>query len=516
MKKLILIILILILILAGILIIKTITYPFVKIKDEEKSAQPIVESVSDSALYRFSQGIKIPTVSVGELGVFNFEPFEQLVTYLKSAYPEVHRNTQQYTVNNGFGHVYIWKGKNSSLKPILFLSHIDVVTPGDAPVKNETSDNIFQPQDKPLPSPTEIAKEWEYGPFSGAVAGGRIYGRGTMDMKGMLFSLMESMTALMKSGFVPERDIYLALGCDEEVGGLRGAKKIAEDFKSKGLTFDAVFDEGGVVMQKGALDGVNTDVALIGLAEKGFLSAKIKVNGLGGHSSIPPLQSAIGKAAVIMQRLETEQMKPTLTPLIKDFFQNVGGEMPFTSRMAIANTWLLEPILLKQLTKTNTTNALIRTTTALTMMKGSDGTNVLSPQVEFVVNFRILPGNTIEEVKKHIAKACEGFDTEVEEIDNTRKASKVSPTNARGYKIIAKTIKSIYPDALITPYLTLGGTDSYKYEIVSDNVYRFIPFAINNYEQQSIHSTNEYISIENYGRMIKYFGSIMKEYDMPE
>lgn len=512
MKKVLLSLLTIILVVIVVVLVKTVTYPFTKVETAKAAAKEELP-ILDSAVYRFSQGIKIPTVSVGELGDFNYEPFSRFIAYLKTAYPEVHAKTEQYTVNEGFGLVFKWKGKNANLKPILFLSHMDVVTPGDAPIKNKTTENIFQPHDKPLPSVTEVAKEWDYEPFSGAVSGGKIYGRGTLDMKGMLFSLMESMTALIKEGFVPERDIYIALGCDEEVGGRRGAMKIAEDFKQKGLHFDAVYDEGGIVMQKGALSGVNSDVALIGFAEKGFLSARIKVNGLGGHSSIPPLQSAIGKAAIIMHRLETNQMKPILTPLIQEFFKNVGGEMPFTSRMAISNKWLLESVLLKQLTQNNTTNALVRTTTALTMMKGSNGTNVLSPQVEFVVNFRILPGNTIKEVKEHINKACEGFDVEIEEVDNTREASKVSSSEAKGFKVMEKTIKSLYPDAIITPYLTVGGTDAYKYEIVSDNVYRFIPFSINNAEQQSIHSTNEYITISNYMRMIRYFKSMMKDYD---
>jgi len=469
--------------------------------------------VSDSAVYRFAHGIRIPTVSTGALGDFNFEPFTRFISYLEKAYPEVHARTERHSVNNNYGLVFKWKGRNSSLNPILFLSHMDVVPPGDAPVKNKDTTFIFNIGDKALPADLKIAEEWDYDPFSGAVSNGRIYGRGTLDMKGMLFSLLEAMTTLMKSGHVPERDIYLAFGCDEEVGGLKGAKEIAEDFKRKGLHFDAVYDEGGIIMQKGAVEGINSDVALIGCAEKGFLSARIKVNGLGGHSSMPPLQSAIGKAAIIMQRLEEHQMDPILTPLIHDFFTNIGGGMGFTSRMAIANQWLLKPLLLGQLTKNNSTNALVRTTTALTMMKGSDGTNVLSPQVEFVVNFRILPGNTVAEIKEHIQKACEGFEVEIEEVDNTREASKISPKDTKGYKVIEKTIKEIYPDVVITPYLTVGGTDAYKYEIASDNVYRFIPFSINSAEQQSIHSTNEYISIANYGRMIAYFESIMKNYD---
>ncbi|MCQ9636852.1 M20/M25/M40 family metallo-hydrolase [Chryseobacterium sp. WG23] len=509
MKKVLLIILGILVILIAVLLIKTYTYPFKKNTAETGEGWKPVKS--DSALIRFSNGIKIPTVSTGSLGEFNYTPFDEFKEYLKISYPLVYQNTENFEVNK-YGLVFRLKGSNPALEPILFLSHMDVVPPGDADVKNK-EENIFRPDDKVLPPVSKVAEDWDYSPFAGVVANGRIYGRGAIDMKGMLFSLMESVNNLIKSKQTPQRDIYLAFGFDEEVGGQKGAIQIADYFKKKGLKFDAVYDEGGLIMQKGSVAGIDSDVAVVGCAEKGFLSAKIKVKGLGGHSSMPPMESAIGKAAVIMQRLEDDQMKPVITPLIKEFFDNIGGAMPFTSRLAIANQWLLKPVLLSQLTKNNITNALVRTTTALTMMKGSDGTNVLSPEVEFVVNFRLLPGNTVKDVREHIAKVTQGFDVEVEEIDNTREASKISPTNTKAYQLIQAGIKEIHPGAIVTPYLTMAGTDAAKYEIVSKNVYRFMPIKINSSEQQSLHSTNEYLSIENYLKMIHYFEFMMKNYD---
>jgi carboxypeptidase PM20D1 len=509
MKKLIFIIAGIIILLIIIVLIKTFTYPFKKSHANSSSGWKMIKD--DSAVQRLSGGLKIPSVSSGELGEFNYSPFDTIKEYIKASYPLVYQNTEFIEVNT-YGLVFRLKGSNSSLDPILFLSHTDVVPPGDAEVKNK-SENVFRPEDKPLPAVSEVSEGWDFGPFSGAVAHGRIYGRGSIDMKGMLFSLLESMNNLIKTKHTPQRDIYLAFGFDEEVGGQQGAVKIAEYFKNKNITFDAVYDEGGLILEKGSVTGINSDIAVIGCAEKGFLSVKIKVKGLGGHSSMPPTESAIGKAAIIMQRLEKDQMKPMITPLINQFFTNVGGSMSFINRMAIANQWLLKPILLSQLTKNNSTNALVRTTTALTMMKGSDAPNVLSPEVEFVVNFRLLPGNTVKDVKQHIAEATKGFDVEIEEIETVKEASPVSPTNTKAFTLIESAIKEIHPSAVATPYLTVGATDAYKYQIVSKNIYRFMPIKINNAEKQSIHSTNEYLSIENYMKMIHYFEYIMKNYD---
>jgi carboxypeptidase PM20D1 len=509
MKKFILILISILILLIIIILIKTFTYPFKKTNTNTSSGWKMIKD--DSAIQRLSGGLKIPSVSSGEMGEFNYSTFDTIKAYLKASYPLVYQNTEFAEVNT-YGLVFRLKGSNPSLEPILFLSHTDVVPPGEAEVKDK-SENVFRPDDKPLPSVSEVAEDWDFGPFSGAVANGRIYGRGAIDMKGMLFSLMESLNNLIENKNVPQRDIYLAFGFDEEVGGQQGAAKIAEYFKSKNIQFDAVYDEGGLILEKGSVAGINSDIAVIGCAEKGFLSVKIKVKGLGGHASMPSMESAIGKAAVIMQRLEHNQMKPMITPLINEFFINIGGSMSFVKRMAISNQWLLKPVLLSQLTKNNSTNALVRTTTALTMMKGSDAPNVLSPEVEFVVNFRLLPGNTVKDVKAHIAAATKGFDVEIEEIDSVKEASAVSPTHTKAFKLMESAIKVIHPTAVVTPYLTVGATDAYKYQIVSKNIYRFMPIKINDAEKQSIHSTNEYLSIDNYMKMIHYFELIMTNYD---
>ncbi|RAJ76563.1 carboxypeptidase PM20D1 [Chitinophaga dinghuensis] len=509
MKKFFLGILLLLIVLAAFIVVRTMMYPFPK--PPATGEEPETYAISDTSLMRFAGGIRIPTVSHADYDQFNYGPIEAFDTYLRNQYPRVYAGTENYTVNQ-YGLVFHWKGRNAALKPVIFLSHYDVVPPGEY-TGTDSGQVTFSPHDPAAPPISAYPGAWERYPFSGAVVNGRIYGRGTLDMKSMLFALMESVDHLMATGFVPERDIYLAFGFDEEVGGTHGALKIATHFKEKGISFDAVYDEGGIVSAAGSLPGVHAPIALIGCAEKGFWSATVRVKGLGGHSSMPPLQSAIGKAAVIMQRLENDQMKPMLIPLMQQFFANIGGMMDFKTRMAIANPWLFKGLLLKTLQGNNTTNALVRTTTALTMMKGSDASNVLSPVVEFTVNFRILPGNTVEDVKLHLEHACRGFDVEIVNVGVPREASPVSGTDAQGYRVMERTIRQYFPGAVITPYLTIGGTDAYKYTTVSEHVYRFMPVLINNFEQQSIHNNNEYISINNFSRMIQYFQSMMKDYD---
>jgi carboxypeptidase PM20D1 len=168
-------------------------------------------------------------------------------------------------------------------------------------------------------------------------------------------------------------------------------------------------------------------------------------------------------------------------------------------------------VLLSFLEKAPASNALVRTTTAITMAKGSDAPNVLASEATVTVNFRILPGNTVAQVLEHVDKICKDYQVKTE-IISQREPSGISPIQVRGYEIIGQTLSQIYPQAITTPYITIGGTDAYKYQIVSDNIYRLLPYELNQYEQRTIHNENEYISIENFGRVEWYFKELMKTY----
>ncbi|MGE8422680.1 MAG: M20/M25/M40 family metallo-hydrolase, partial [Sphingobacterium siyangense] len=233
MKKILLILFVLLILFIIGLLIRTLTYPFTRVK--KSAAAPVQPAVNDSIVARFAGGIKIATISFGDSTLFNHVPFEELNSYIRHNFPLIYRSLETYTVN-GHALVIRLKGSDNSLLPLLFLSHMDVVPPGSAAIKNNDS-TLFQPRDQAIPPVSEIAEEWDYAPFSGAVANGRIYGRGSLDMKGMLFSLLEATEQLVREQVQPKRDIYLAFGFDEEVGGVRGAAKIADYFKEKGLKF---------------------------------------------------------------------------------------------------------------------------------------------------------------------------------------------------------------------------------------------------------------------------------------
>lgn len=499
------------LLLIIIVLVKTFIYPFHK-TTATNEVSTLNTFPSDQAIKRFAGGIRIPTISNDIYEETNFKPFDDFKAYLPKVYPDIYKSMDTLTINK-YGLVFHWKGKNKDLKPILFLSHYDVVPViGYDPQTDIATDTLFQPNDNPITRMDSVQLKWDYSPFSGAVADGRIYGRGTLDMKCMLFSLFEAAETLIAEGFQPEQDIWFAFGHDEEVGGKQGASHIANYFKDKGITFDAVYDEGGIIADAGSIiESIEKPMALIGTSEKGFLTLRIKAFGLGGHSSMPPANSSLVYIAEIIEKLNKNQMKPRLIPPVVSFLNNIGGDMDFTSRMAIANLWLFKPLLFNSLSKIPVANALIRSTTAITMAKGSDAPNVITSVSEVTVNFRILPGETVNDAINHVNELCKGYDVEIETL-SAREPSAVSPENTAGFKTAIEAIQQLYPNAITSSYVTIGGTDAYKYQIVSDNIYRFLPIDLNLEEQRTIHNENEHITLDNYGRMIWYFGQLMKTY----
>lgn len=314
------------LVLCTVVIVRTATYPFIRTTGPDgppRSVEPSAQAVE-----RLAGGIRIPTVS-DAIDRTDDNPFQAFKAYLPQAYPAIYSQLDTLTINE-YGLVFRWPGKNPALPPILLCSHYDVV-----PVLN------YDPSapDAPLPG-------WDYPPFSGAVADGRIYGRGTLDMKGMLFSILEATDSLLAEGFRPERDVWIALGFDEETGGTQGALKIARYFEEQGIAFDAVYDEGGIIIAPG-LGGIQRTAALVGTAEKGFSTIRITVRGTGGHSSMPPEKGSLVLAAEIIEMLNQERMPAFLTAPVIAFLDRIGGSMGVAQRTAIANRWLLEsPLLL--------------------------------------------------------------------------------------------------------------------------------------------------------------------------
>ena len=332
-----------------------------------------------AAADRLAQVVRLSTVSSRDDAQLNADKFGQLHDLLEAKFPLIHAKLKREEVA-GLSLLYTWQGSDPQAHPIMLMAHQDVV---------------------PIAPGTE--GDWQVPPFAGEVKDGFVWGRGSWDDKGNLMSQMEAVEMLLASGFAPKRTVYLAFGADEEVGGLRGAAKIAALLAERKVHLDFVIDEGLLVLD-GVMPGLKKPAALIGVAEKGYMSVVLKMSATPGHASMPPKPgtSAIAMMSAALKRLDDEQLPGGIRGVAGEMFEALAPEMSGFSRVALSNLWLFGPVVQKQLEGAGSTNAMMRTTTALTIVNAGNKENVLPGRAEATVNFRILPGDTKEQVMEHM------------------------------------------------------------------------------------------------------------------
>jgi carboxypeptidase PM20D1 len=444
------------------------------------------------AAARLGEGVRLRTISSRDDAALNADQFTQFHALLQAKFPKVHATLKREVVAD-LSLLYTWEGSNPKAEPILLLAHQDVV---------------------PVAPGTE--GDWQVPPFSGEVKDGFVWGRGSWDDKGNLMSQLEAVEMLLASGYKPERTVYLAYGADEEVSGTRGAAKIAAVLKERKVRVNFVIDEGLLILD-GIMPGISKPTALIGVAEKGYMSVVLKMSATPGHSSMPPKKgtSAIAMMSAALKRLDDEQLPGGLRGVAGEMFDTMAPEMSGFSRVALSNLWLFGPVVQKQLEGAASTNAMMRTTTALTIVNAGNKENVLPGRAEATVNFRILPGDTKEQVLDHVrnqvTQAVGADKFELFALPGAVNASKVAPTDSPQYKTLNKTVREIFPDALVAPGLMVAATDSIHYGDISDHIFKFSPIRANAEDLKRFHGTNERLATKNYADAIRFYHRLLSE-----
>lgn len=411
--------------------------------------------------------------------------------WIEATYPNVTKTLTREIVGD-YSLLYTWKGSDASLKPILLMSHMDVV---------------------PVVAGTE--KNWTREPFSGDIADGYVWGRGTLDTKSGIIGMLEAAEALIAKGFQPKRTIMFAFGHDEEIGGTNGNAKISALLAGRKVELEFVDDEGGMI-SNGALPGIDAPVALVGIAEKGSVTLDLTAHSDGGHSSAPPAvnKTAIGRLAHAIEKLG-------MTPPFESGFDEttratVTGMAPataFTRRLAIANLWLFEPVVERVMGATPAGAAQLHTTIAPTIVSGGVKDNVLPPEAKARINFRIHPRDTVAGVVEKVKRALDDDQIEVKAMEAGREPSPISDMSGPQYDHIKRTLQKVRPDALVVPTLVIAGTDSRYYFALTKNVFRIIPNELKEGDLPRIHGTDERIALSSAQGIADYYYTLMSTMD---
>ena len=434
----------------------------------------------DDVVYKLGEMLKIPTVSHEDRSQIDYDQFKKYIKLVKKLYPLVFSKCE-CTITEEYAIKIKLKGKTSE-DPTILMAHYDVVP---------------------------VTEGWDHDPFLGEVVDGYLYGRGALDTKNTMACALSALEKALEEDYVPQHDLYLCFGSNEEVYG-DSQVKIIEQFKKDGIKPALVFDEGGGIINN-AFPGVKEDTAFLGVVEKGMVNVKLTLESNGGHSSTPRKNGPVIRLAKALTRLEKHQMKPQLMLTTKEMLNIMGRNSSFGLKLIFSNMWLFKGLVKKLFTMVSAdTRALLQTTFAFTMLNGGNQTNIIPNHVEANINVRVAPFNTVDEVLTHIKKVIKDKDIVVSASD-INKIYKECSTKQVGYEIIKETTIETYPNTIVSPFIMLGGTDGRHYNEICPCVIRFSPMKVTNEDRKGIHGLNEKIKVETLEKCLEFYQRLLKK-----
>jgi carboxypeptidase PM20D1 len=429
--------------------------------------------------------LRFPTVSHQDPAQFDGAAFLALHAFLRETYPRVFSELEVEVVNE-YSLLIIWPGADEQRAPVLFTAHMDVV---------------------PVEPGTEA--HWSHPAFAGIIADGIIYGRGSLDDKVGVISLLEAAEGLLAEGFQPQRTLVFGFGHDEEIGGRAGAGMIARRLRELQLHFDWMVDEGSVIAADSPLIP-GRKVVMIGVAEKTYLTLVLTARGKGGHSSVPPPHTAIGSLAAAVVKVENNPFPAKLVQPVITMLERTADHVDFPTNLAFSNLWLTGSLVAGRMTEEPLSASMVRTTTALTVFNAGVKDNVIPQVAEARINFRLLPGDTPDQVIEHVRRVIDDPEITIERAREWADTPPVAAMEGGGYDIIAAAAQSIYPQSVVVPWMMSATTDVRHYIDLADNHYRFHGIVVGMDQVSGVHGTDERLGVESFENAVTIAGQMLQ------
>ena len=465
-------------VLLAVLLVRTLAF---RPKAQKEAPREEISFDKQAAVDALQKLVQCKTVSYNDASLEDDGEFRKLIDLLPGLYPRVF-DVCSFRELPDRALLLRWPGK-SEKAPSVMMAHYDVV-----PVNEES---------------------WDKPPFAGIIEDGVLWGRGTLDTKATFNGVLSAANYLIGKGFQPENDIYFAFSGGEEINGM-GAVNIVNYFKEHGIQPALVVDEGGAVVEN-VFPGVKEPCGLIGIAEKGMMNVQYTVRSSGGHASAPLPRTPITTLAKACQSVIQNPFKMHLTKPAAEMFDTLGRHSSFALKLVFANLWLFKPVLdLICKAGGGEMNALVRTTTAFTMMQGSNARNVIPAEASLVSNMRLNPADTVAGAKAYLKKAVNDDSVEIRVLESFE-PSPISETGCESWDKVAQAVSHTWPGCIVSPYLMVQCSDSRHYRDLSNHVYRFSAMDMTSEERKSIHGNNEKIRLESISRAVEFYIRLMKQ-----
>jgi carboxypeptidase PM20D1 len=440
--------------------------------------------MTDPAVAKLQALVRIPSISDRDPARVDAAPFDLLLDELRTQFPRLHERLELTRVGT-HGLLFRWAG-HASDRPVVLMAHLDVV-------------------------PVDESAPWQHPPFSAEIADGAVWGRGTLDDKCCVAAICEAVERLLVTGHEPAQDVWLSFGSDEEVSGTAAVAAV-EELERRGVRPWLVLDEGGAVAHE-AFRGVKRPVAAIGVAEKGTTSVQLRVEGRGGHASTPARNGPTVRLARAILRIDRSPMPARVPDTTVALMQRLAPHLPLALRPLMRRADRARPLLARALVSAGAeTAAMARTTFAVTTLEGSPGLNVIASSATAGVNVRVMPGDTVDEVLAHLRTVVDDPEVRITVVERGE-AGPTSPVDDV-FDHLAGLVAEHFADAVVTPYVQSGATDSRHFTRISEHVYRFAPFRMDAAQRRAVHSYDEHLGVEAFLAGIDWYQAFLER--LPE
>lgn len=438
--------------------------------------------VRERAVSALQTLVRIANVSHPDPDQDDLAAFDAVHDALAEHFPLLHSELGVRRIGR-HGLLFHWSGR-SHQRPVVLMAHQDVVD-------------------------VDTQAPWTHPPFDAVRDQGAIWGRGTLDDKGSLVAICTAVEHLLERGFVPAQDVWLSFGADEETLGTNAQAAVAE-LRQRGVRPWFVLDEGGAVATQ-AFPGVSSPVAVIGVAEKGTTDLRLVCEGRGGHASTPSPKGPTWRIARALMRLEAHPLPATVPAPTLELLRRMAPQLPRPIAALLARADTVAPLLARALNAAGPeTAAMTRTTLAATTLRGSAGRNVLATRAEAGINVRLITGDTVAQVVRHVDKVVRDPQVTVEVV-RAGEPTPVSPTgDDPAFTLLRRITAHHFPQALVSPYLVTGATDSRFFTEICDRVYRFTPLQMTKSQRASVHSYDEHVKVDDLAAGVLWYRTLLE------
>jgi carboxypeptidase PM20D1 len=429
--------------------------------------------------------VRIPTVSHRRAEDIEEGVFARFHAELRARFPLLHEHLECIPVGSA-GLLFHWIGAPQSSRPIVLMAHQDVV-------------------------PVAPDDPWQRDPFGADVVDGYVWGRGTLDCKGSLTAVCAAVEDLLAGGFTPAQDVWLLFGCDEEVAG-RSAPEAVEELRRRGVQPWFVLDEGGAVAS-GAVPGVTVPLAVIGVAEKGLTNVELRVEGRGGHASVPARLGPTARLARAIVRIDAIGHPAYVPDATVEFFRRLAPHAPAVVRPLLRRAGRMRPLLAGVLGRLGPeSSSMTRTTAVATTLSGSPALNVVATAATAGINIRAMVGDSVDDVLKRLRRAVADDQVTFEIVDRNE-ACPLSPVEDDAFRLLEATVGEVFPEAVTVPYIMMAATDSRHFTAICRRIYRFAPLRMSKDQRAAIHSYDERVGVKDFHDGVAWYRRLLQNLD---